>query len=48
MIGPRTMIGNEVTVHSDVRIWPEVVVQAGISVIEDGMNEQFATDINGS
>ncbi|WP_424357827.1 sugar phosphate nucleotidyltransferase [Methanocella sp. MCL-LM] len=48
VIGPRTMIGNDVTVHSDVRIWPEVVVQAGVSVVEDTMNEQFATDINGS
>lgn len=48
VIGPRTMIGNDVTVHSDVRIWPEVVVPAGNSVIQDRMNEQFATDINGS
>ena len=28
------MIGNDVTVHSDVRIWPEVVIQAGVSVIK--------------
>ena len=48
VIGPRTMIGNDVTVHSDVRIWPEVVIQAGVSVVEDTMNEQFATDVNGS
>jgi mannose-1-phosphate guanylyltransferase len=42
------MIGNDVTVHSDVRIWPEVVIQAGTSVIKDLMNEHFATDVNGS
>ncbi len=48
VIGPRTMIGNDVTVHSDVRIWPEVVVPAGISVVKDTMNEHFETDVNGS
>ncbi|HMK46859.1 MAG TPA: NDP-sugar synthase [Methanocella sp.] len=48
VIGPRTMIGNDVTVHSDVRIWPEVVIAAGVSVAHDTINEQFATDINGS
>jgi mannose-1-phosphate guanylyltransferase len=48
VIGPRTMIGNDVTVHSDVRIWPEVVIQAGVSVIKDTVNEHFATDVNGS
>ena len=48
VIGPRVMIGNDVTVHSDVRIWPEVVIPAGISVIKDAMNEHFATDVNGS
>ncbi len=48
VIGPRTMIGNDVTVHSDVRIWPEVVVPANTSVSKDAMNEHFATDVNGS
>ena len=48
VIGPRSMIGNDVTVHSDVRIWPEVVVSSGISVVKDTMNEHFATDVNGS
>ena len=48
VIGPRTMIGNDVTVHSDVRIWPEVVVAAGTSVTKDTMNEHFETDVNGS
>jgi len=48
VIGPRSMIGNDVTVHSDVRIWPEVVINSGISVAKDTVNEQFATDVNGS
>jgi mannose-1-phosphate guanylyltransferase len=48
VIGPRAMIGNDVTIHSDIRIWPEVVVNAGTSVKKDFMNEHFATDINGS
>lgn len=48
VIGPRTMIGNDVTVHSDVRIWPEVFVSAGTSVKQDTMNPQFATDVSGS
>jgi mannose-1-phosphate guanylyltransferase len=42
------MIGNDVTVHSDVRIWPEVVINTGTSVVKDTMNERFATDVNGS
>ena len=48
VIGPRCMIGNDVTVHSDVRIWPEVVINAGNSVKADTMNPSFATDVNGS
>ncbi len=48
VIGPRAMIGNDVTVHSDVRIWPEVVISAGTSVSKDLVNDHFATDINGS
>lgn len=48
VIGPRTMIGNDVTVHSDVRIWPEVVVSSNTSVKKDFMNESFGTDVNGS
>lgn len=48
VIGPRTMIGNDVTVHSDTRIWPEVVAPSSINVAKDLMNENFGTETNGS
>ena len=48
VIGPRAMLGNDVTVHSDVRIWPEVVINEGISVVKDLLNDHFDTDVNGS
>ena len=48
VIGPRAMLGNDVTVHSDVRIWPEVVISEGTSVVKDFLNSHFDTDVNGS
>jgi mannose-1-phosphate guanylyltransferase len=48
VIGPRVIIGEEVTVNSLVRIWPEVRVKNGTKVSENLGNEDFGNDIKGS
>jgi mannose-1-phosphate guanylyltransferase len=48
VIGPRVIIGEEVTVNSMVRIWPEVRVKNGTKVSENLGNEDFGNNIKGS
>ncbi|HEY9245583.1 MAG TPA: NDP-sugar synthase [Candidatus Methanoperedens sp.] len=48
VIGPRVLIGEDVTVHSEIRIWPEVSVKKGTRVKENLGNEDFGNDTKGS
>jgi len=41
VIGPRVLIGDDVTIHSEIRIWPEVTVKKGTRVKESIGNEDF-------
>jgi mannose-1-phosphate guanylyltransferase len=48
VIGPRVIIGENVTVNSLVRIWPEIRVKNGTKVTEKLGNEDFSNDTKGS
>ncbi len=48
VIGPRVLIGDDVTVHSEIRIWPEVTIKKGTKVKENIGNEEFGNEIKGS
>jgi len=48
VIGPRVIIGDDVTVNSNVRIWPEVRIKNGTKVIDNVGNEDFGNHIKGS
>lgn len=52
VIGPGVIIKREVTVHSDVRLWPEIVVKEGIQVEETLLNKEVEVvsliDVNDS
>jgi mannose-1-phosphate guanylyltransferase len=39
VIGPDVKIENDVTVHSNVRIWPKISISAGSKVKEDMLGE---------
>ncbi|WP_406671346.1 NDP-sugar synthase [Methanolobus sp. ZRKC4] len=41
VIGPAVLIEDDVTVHSDVRIWPEINIPAKTRVKEDILNESY-------
>lgn len=48
VIGPRVVIQKEAIVHSNVRIWPEVMVEKRMKVKETLLNKNFGNEINGS
>jgi mannose-1-phosphate guanylyltransferase len=48
VIGPRALIGEDVTIHSEIRIWPEVTVKKGTRVKQNIGNEDFSNDTRGS
>ncbi|TGC07871.1 nucleotidyltransferase family protein [Methanolobus halotolerans] len=41
VIGPDAVIGKSTTVHSNIRIWPEIVVRENKSIKEDIINESY-------
>lgn len=41
VIGPAAVVGRNSTIHSDIRIWPEIKVEEGTSVKEDILNESY-------
>jgi mannose-1-phosphate guanylyltransferase len=41
VIGPRVNIGSESTIHSDVRIWPEMTIKCGSRIKEDLLNPDY-------
>lgn len=48
VIGPRSILRNRVTVHSNTRLWPDIVVQDGTIVTEHMLNESYDTRCEGS
>ncbi|HPY59650.1 MAG TPA: NDP-sugar synthase [Methanospirillum sp.] len=48
VIGPRTVIRNRVTVHSNTRIWPDMVIPDGTTVAEHMLNDSYDTRCEGS
>ncbi len=41
VIGPRVIIRDDATIHSDVKIWPEVTIKAGSRIKETIINPEF-------
>ena len=48
VIGPRTVIRNRVTVYSNTRIWPDMVIPDGTTVTEHMLNDSYDTRCEGS
>lgn len=48
VIGPRVIIENYVTVHSLIRVWPEITIKKGTRVRENIGNEEFGNEMKGS
>jgi len=48
VIGPRCVIRNRVTIHSNTRIWPDVVIADGTIVTEHMLNDDYDTRCEGS
>jgi len=48
VIGPRVKVQDKVTIHSDVLIWPEVLIESGKEVRKDVLNKAFETSTTGS
>ncbi len=48
VIGPRVVLDDEVVVHSERKIWPDVHVKKGRVVSADMYNENFDVSTNGS
>ncbi|WP_373839442.1 sugar phosphate nucleotidyltransferase [Methanospirillum sp.] len=48
VIGPRTVIRNKVTIHSNTRIWPDMVIPDGTTVTEHMLNDTYDTRCEGS
>lgn len=48
IVGPRSMIRDGVTIHSGVKLWPEIVVEKDQNVKENLLNDKYDTDISGS
>ncbi len=48
VIGPRSILQNNVTIHSGTRIWPEVIVQEGSVVKVHLLNPKYDSKFEGS
>ncbi|MDR3102598.1 MAG: NDP-sugar synthase [Methanocalculaceae archaeon] len=48
VIGPRSVLRNNVTIHSGTRLWPEVIIPENAIVKEHMLNEKFGTRCEGS
>lgn len=44
VIGPRDVIRDNVTIHSNVSLWPELVIDKGVNVKETRVNPDFNND----
>lgn len=48
VIGPRSVLRNDVTIHSGTRLWPEVIIPEGSIVKEHVLNDKYDTKYEGS
>ncbi|HJJ42630.1 MAG TPA: NDP-sugar synthase, partial [Methanocorpusculum sp.] len=48
VIGPRSVIRNSVTVHSGIRLWPDVIVNENTAVTQDFLNDKYDSKCDGS
>ncbi|MDR2943671.1 MAG: NDP-sugar synthase [Methanosarcinales archaeon] len=48
IVGPNSTLGDDVTIHSGVKLWPETVISKGEHVKDDKLNEKYGTDVSGS
>lgn len=48
ILGPNARLEDGATIHSGVKIWPEIQVSKDTNVKEDLLNEKYGTDISGS
>lgn len=48
VIGPRCVLRSGITIHSGVRIWPDVIVDEGAVVKENLLNDRYDTKADGS
>lgn len=48
VIGPRSVLRNNITIHSGTRLWPDVIVDEGAVVKENVLNEKYDTRCEGS
>lgn len=48
VVGPRSVLHNNVTIHSGTRLWPEVIVPEKTVVKEHMLNDKFDTRCEGS
>ena len=48
VIGPRCVLRSGITIHSGVRIWPDVIVEENAVVKENILNDRYDTKADGS
>ncbi len=48
VIGPRCVLRNGITVHSGIRIWPDIIIDAGKAVKEVLLSDKYDTRYEGS
>jgi len=48
VIGPRTVLRNKITVHSNTRIWPDLVITDNTAVTEHLLNDLYDSRCEGS
>ena len=48
VVGPRCVLRSGITIHSGVRIWPDVIVEEGAVVKENVLNSQYDIHVSGS
>ena len=48
VIGPRCVLRGGITVHSGIRIWPDVIIEAGATVTDVVLNDKYDTRYEGS
>ena len=48
IIGPQSVLKDNVTIHSGVKLWPESGIEEGQNVKENVLNEKYETDVSGS
>jgi len=48
IIGPHSVLKDDITIHSGVKLWPETMIEKGKNVKENVLNEKYEIDVSGS